>query len=377
MITLLVVGIVAFALFLLQALAYQKMWNKSLYARIEFASLGMFEGDTGELREVVENRKNLPLPVLRVKFQTDRGLSFGNDDGSRVTDLFYRNDVFHVNGKERITRKLPFTAKKRGYYKILGIDLVAADTFMISEMVDTRQQDDCYLYVYPKPFISPELLQSLKQLNGEIQTKRHLIEDPFEYRGIREYQPFDDMRSVNWKATAKTGELKVNQKSYTCLANVRIFFNIEDNGILKKDDAVEMTLRIVSGIAQYFIAQGIRTSVYGNGVDVITGEAVSVEPGAGSGQFDQINKTLARIDTTKEPHDFVQIFGEKLLTEEKGTRTMIVSPNAYDDFTELLRQYTESGSDYMWFYPVWSSETPAVPDWVADHLTYVPIRRDI
>ena len=39
------------------------------------------------------------------------------------------------------------------------------------------------------------------------------MEDPFEYRGIREYQPYDDMRSVNWKATAKTGDLKVNQNT--------------------------------------------------------------------------------------------------------------------------------------------------------------------
>ena len=87
---------------------------------------------------------------------------------------------------------------------------------------------------------SRRLRQSFVQLNGEMLTRRHLLEDPFEYRGIREYQPYDDMRSINWKATAKTGDFKVNQMGYTSLKSVRIFFNIQDDNILKKEEAVEM-----------------------------------------------------------------------------------------------------------------------------------------
>ena len=118
------IGIIAFALFAVQRYVYQRMWNKSLYVKVDFTSTQMFQGETGQLKEVVENRKRLPLPVLKVKFQTDRNLVFGEKDGSKVTDLFYWNDVFQVGGGEKITRTLNFTAKKRGYYKVLGIDLV-------------------------------------------------------------------------------------------------------------------------------------------------------------------------------------------------------------------------------------------------------------
>ena len=90
--------------------------------------------------------------------------------------------------------------------------------------------------MYPKPFSHPDFKRSLKQLNGEVLTKRHLLEDPFEYRGIRDYQPQDDLKSINWKATARTGDLKVNQKNYTSQKSVRIFVNLEDTGILKKED---------------------------------------------------------------------------------------------------------------------------------------------
>lgn len=369
------IGIIAFALFVLQRMIYQKMWNRSLYVKVDFVTKEMFQGETGELIEVIENRKHLPLPILKVKFQTDRNLVFGEKDGSKVTDLFYWNDVFQVGGGEKITRTLTFKPKKRGYYKILGIDLVSADLFLTTEMVETKHED-CYLYVYPRPFSSPEFQQSLQQLNGEILTKRHLLEDPFEYRGIREYQPYDDMRSVNWKATARTGELKVNQKNYTSLQTIRIFFNIEDTGILKKEDAVEMSFRIVAGIAQFFLGQGIRIAVYGNGVDIMNGEILSIEAGAGSGQMDRIYKALARVDTTKPVVPFKETFGEKLLTEHKGTQTMLVSPNAYSDYLSLLQEYDEMGGDYVWFYPIWGKERPQLPEWVESHVRWMPVRED-
>lgn len=369
------IGIIAFLLFYLQQQIYKRLWNRDLKVQVRFASTEMFQGDTGRMLEVVENRKRLPLPVLKVKFQTDRNLVFADKEGSKVTDLFYWNDVFQVGGGEKITRILAFTAKKRGYYKVLGIDLVSADLFLTTEMVESRQEE-CYLYVYPKPYVSPEFQQSLQMLNGEILTRRHLLEDPFEYRGIREYQPYDDMRSVNWKATARTGDLKVNQKNYTSLQTIRIFFNVEDTGILKKEEAVEMCFRLVAGIAQFFLSQGIRIAVYGNGVDMMNGEVVSVEAGAGSGQMDRIYKALARVDTTKPVVPFRETFGEKLLTEDKSTRTMIVAPNAYQDFLELLAEYDKMGGDYVWFYPIWEKEPPQIPQWAAPHVRWIPAREE-
>ena len=375
MIKIIGVGIVALVLFLLEQKLYQRLWNRSLGVKVRFGCNEMFRGEQGELLEVIENRKHLPLPMLKVKFQTDRNLAFEDTKGARVTDHFYRNDIFQISGGEKITRTLTFTARKRGYYKIIGVDLVAADLFFSTEMVESRQED-CYLYVYPKPFQSPEFRRSLQQLNGEILSKRHLIEDPFEYRGIREYQPYDDMRSVNWKATARTGDLKVNQKNYTSLQTIRIFFNIEDTGILKKEDAVEMSLRLAAGLAQFFLSQGIRVAMYGNGVDIMNSEPLNIEASAGSGQMDRIYKALARIDTTKPVVAFAEQFGEKLLTESKGTRTMLVSPNGYEDMLVLLKEYRETDGEFVWFFPIWEKEEPKLPEWVLPHVRWISVREE-
>ncbi|MCD8069560.1 MAG: DUF58 domain-containing protein [Lachnospiraceae bacterium] len=370
MMALITVGVVAWLLYTVQVRLYQKLWNRNLGVKISFKNREIFEGETGELLEVVENRKYLPLSMLKVKFHTDRNLAFDDVEGSNVSDLFYRNDVFQIGGGERITRTLSFTGKKRGYYKIMGIDLVSTDLLMTTDMAESRREDS-WLYVYPKPFYDEEFMRSLQQLNGEVLTRQHLIEDPFEYRGIREYQPYDTMRSINWKATARTGSLKVNQRNYTALQTIRIFFNIDDLGILKKDDAVEMCLRICAALSAYFISQGTRVALYGNGVDVISGEPVGVEAGAGNGQMDQIYKALARIDTKRERLDFTKAFREKLLEESGGTITFLVSVNAYDDLLNLVREYQDMGKEYVWFYPVWRQEKPLLPQWAMPHVRWV------
>lgn len=369
------IGLLALGLIWLQRKLYGKWWAKNLDIHLEFTKKSLFEGEKGELLEIIENGKRLPLPMLKVKFQTDRNLHFTDAGGSRVTDLYYRNDIFQVKGRERITRKLEFTAAKRGYYRIHNIDLVAADLFLSTEMVESRQTEQ-YFYVYPAPFVSEIFRKSLQQLSGELLTRKYFPEDPFEYRGIREYQPYDDMRSINWKASARTGELKVNQKSCTSLNTVRIFFNIEDSGILKKDDAVEAALQITAGLAAFFLHQGSRTACYGNGRDILDRAPVLLNAGAGAGQLQQIYRALARVDTKQETADFSACFEQELMNMPPGAATIFVSPNAYDSFTALLERYRRTDPDFLWFYPLSKTDKPPeLSDEWKTNVIILPIER--
>ena len=148
MIQIIGIGLIALFLFALQKFVYQRLWNKQLTADIVFAEKHIFEGQTGQLKEIIENRKHLPLSMLKVKFQTDRHLLFEDTKGSRTTDQYYRNDVFQINGGEKITRTLPFTGGRRGYYTITTMDLVASDLFLTSLYVETFPVHTA-LYVYP------------------------------------------------------------------------------------------------------------------------------------------------------------------------------------------------------------------------------------
>ncbi|MCI9319760.1 MAG: DUF58 domain-containing protein [Lachnospiraceae bacterium] len=371
MIKLIGICLLFFLLFVLQKLIYQRLWHKNLTVDICFAREHIFQGEESALKEIIQNRKRLPLPMLKVKFKTDRHLVFGDSvEGARTTDQFYRSDMFRVGGGEKITRTLKFVGGRRGFYEIDGASLVASDIFLTSQMVADRPLHT-EIYVYPKPYDSHELRRSLTQLNGEVLSKRHLLEDPFEYRGIREYQPFDDMRSINWKATAKTGELKVNQKNYTALKSIRIFLNVEDDNIMKKEDCVEASLQLAAGLSAFFLKQGIQTACYGNGVDIKTRKPLTIEAKAGDGQFETVCRGLARLDLEQPTADFTTCFEERLFSEARGTITCFVSPNQYDDFLELLEKYGDAGNEFYWFYPVSGNKDPEIPETLRKQVHFI------
>lgn len=346
-----IIGLTGFLLLVLQQKVYQKLWRKNLSVSIGFSSDHIFEGETGALKETIENRKRLPLAMLKVKFMTDRHLVFGNAKGSRTTDHYYRNDVFCVGGGERVIRTLKFKGSRRGYYTIRELNLAASDLFFMYQM-NAELPVKAEIYVYPRPYDSSELQRALITLNGDMITKRHLLEDPFAYRGIREYQPYDDLRSINWKATAKTGDLKVNQRHYTSLKNARVFFDLQADAVTRQEEAAEMTLRLAAALCACFLKQGLEVSCFGSGADIITHEPVAVPAKAGTLQMDHIYRTLARVDAEQQTVPFEQRFESAVFEGETEALTCFVSPCQRDGFVELLNRYQETGHPFLWFYPV-------------------------
>lgn len=376
MIQLLGILVVALLLYLGQKTIYQKVWHKNLRVRLSFQEEGIWEGQESTLSEIIENQKKLPLTMLKVKFQTDRHLLFADTKGSRTTDKFYRNDIFQIGALEKVTRVLRFTAGRRGYYTIAEADLVASDLFLTAQYTATADIGHSSLYVYPKPFSHPEFRQSLKQLSGQVLAKRHLQEDPFEYRGIREYQPQDDLKSINWKATARTGEFKVNQKNYTAEKSVRIFINLEDTGILKKEDCVEASLQIATALLLLFLEQGMQVAVYCNGVDVLHNEPCILEAGGGIRQREAVLRAFALIDTSKPVRSFTELFSSRLSESSGALMTCIVSPNAYDDFASLILQYHTRHPDMKWFLPYSGTVPPEMEEELRSLITFISLREE-
>lgn len=357
MIQLLIMAALAGGLFWLQSIIYSKLWSKNLEVDLSFQTTDMFEGDEGILTEVVTNDKRLPLPLFHIKFQTDRSLLFANSMSTQKTDKYYRNDAFHIGSYKKITRNLTFQATQRGYYRIDSVDLVASDLFLATSWF-AKKAEDMFLYVYPKPFYSKEFIRSLQVVNGLMQTKSQFLEDPFEYRGIREYQPYDDMKSINWKATAKTGDLKVNLRDFTAVKSIRIFLNLEDTGVLKKTDCAEACIRMATGITEFFLEKGMKVSCYGNCRDAFSDKVLRIESG---NNMQEIYRSLACIDLNKEMLNFSSHYANRVLTKSNGEFTFIISLNVYDEFVALLQEYRLVSGDFLWFYPVNDKSVKEIP----------------
>lgn len=344
----------AAVLIYLQEKLYARYWDKNLSVSLHFLEESVTEGDSCELCEQVENRKLLPIPALKVKFQVSRYLQFEKEDGaSSVTDQYYRNDVLSIRPYMRHVRRLTFICRRRGFYRINGLDLVAGN-LLLSRELPKSLSSDTQLYVYPRAYRGPEFEQAVQKLNGEILSRRHLLEDPFEYRGIREYSPRDTMRDINWKATARTGELKVNMKNYTALKAVRLFVNLEDGAILRQTELLEASISMAAGMAELFLRQGIRTALYTNGPDILTGELICLEAASGAGHMESINRGLARIDLSKSAPGFVKALKESV-SEQNGSFSEVfsifISSDTQADFQGLLEECLEKRMDFAWICP--------------------------
>lgn len=357
----------ALLLFLLQQYLYRRFWNKNLSVELKFSDENAVEGDELILYETVINKKLLPLPILRVKFMTSKYLSFLDTNNSKVTDNYYRNDLLAIMMYQKLTRSLSFLCTHRGYYTINNMDLVCCDMFLSFEMV-ANYDLDIHLYVYPKPVESSKFQTPFQKMLGTVLTKRYINEDPFEFRSIREYQSYDNLKAVNWKASAKTGSLKVNVNDYTASQQIKIFLNLESETIWKHEDIQEESIRIAASFALSFIEQGIPTAIYTNALDVITNEVLNVPAGSGNNHVRTLLETLTRIDTMQKMPAFVPTIEQELIHASNNDYIIVISAYQKEDLQHLLSDLLHNKTEFSWIIPFNKEVTISVKE---DFMSYV------
>jgi uncharacterized protein (DUF58 family) len=341
----------ALLLYELQRLLYSRFWNKNLTVDLCLSDDKAVEGDQLSLIETITNQKLLPIPVLKIKYMASRFLYFLDARQTEVTDHTYRNDLFSIMMYQKLTRSIPFLCTKRGYYTIDKIILVCSDVLLESELVSSSKVK-LQLYVYPKPIEFSRLQIPFQKMFGTILTRRLLYEDPFEFKSIREYQSYDTMKTINWKASAKTGTLMVNVHDHTASQQIKILLNIESDTLRKQDDLIEESIRLTAALATYFIEQGIPTALYTNAPDIISREILKTPAGSGHSHIRTINETLARIDDIQTPPSFVSALGEELELTNSNDYIILISSYQRTDLQHKLNRLSLEKLDFAWVVPV-------------------------
>lgn len=361
----------AFLFSFLMTAVYRRMWNENLDVDVEFTDESVVEGMGSELTETIANRKWMFLPLLQVGFETHKNLRFEQSENVSVSDLCYKRDIFSVGGYQKVTRTIPFFCSKRGYYEIESVDLITRSP-LLTEKYHKSAKQNTYMYVYPRLIENAFLDISFQKIMGEIRAQKNIYEDPFEFRGIREYQPTDPMSKINWKASAKSEEWMVNLYGSTNAQDITIFLDLEDETAWKYDDIHEEQIRLASTLAARFADVGIPVGLITNGKDIKIDEILRLESGTGKQQFLNINRGLSRIDLSKNPASMEQIVLKERETLSHLQKTYImISKNqrigCYEAFLNLIHQGTNGFwistryNDMEWKLP--KHESLPVIDW--------------
>lgn len=83
---------------------------------------------------------------------------------------------------------------------------------------------------------------------------------------IREYMPEDSARHVDWKATARTGSLKVREFSREDERKLRIVFDNPAPGAVSPE-AYERAVRLAASLAWHFHHEDVEVSFVAPGLD--------------------------------------------------------------------------------------------------------------
>lgn len=349
---LLVLGIAVLLVLYIVKKIYIRYWSKGITTGIELSEQTAYPGERLILTEVVENRKWLPLPMIKVKFEVDKSFIF--DDlvvNTNVSDKCYKSDVFSLLFYQKITRRLPFVCTKRGYFSINSVDVVSTDILM-DKVLATVFPIQQHLMVYPAPIDAEEVDIPFNNIMGTLLTRRFAYEDPFEFRGIREYQTYDTMKDVNWNASAKTGDLKVNIHNYTASQQVSILLNLENEGIWEYEHLKEKSISMACSLANALTAQGVGVSLISNGVDKLTNEALVTGSGSDEGHRMTIASGLARIDLKKKMQDFTECINKNRAYIEDGDVLVLISTCKKDNLQALYSDLTMKHKGSLWIFPV-------------------------
>ncbi len=159
-------------------------------------------------------------------------------------------------GRHRQSAELTLCFPRRGLYAQRGIGI--STRFPFSFLTKTRvialEQE---VLVFPSVEPTDEMLEVLPMITGEMETNQRGRGSDL-YR-IRDYEPEDSARHVDWKATAKSGDLKVREYTREDERRVCIVFDNPAPGEIDSPH-YERAINLAASIAWHFFQENTELS---------------------------------------------------------------------------------------------------------------------
>lgn len=222
--------------------------------------------------EVTNNRKKLPAFFIRIEL-------LGQSHG-----------VTFLKAKESHQIIFKTSLPKRGLYKNFPVIISSRFPFgFFSRFLFLSPKQS--VIVYPEPYRCDYFELPIFKDNA-----RNMIEDSNVFKigqtedeiiSIREYHKGDPKKSINWKATAKTGALKVNQRASETPRILMIDLD---------DIEVEQDVERVLSFATYLVIESVKKGYLVG----IKGQNVFIPPGTGKSHLKSILETLALYDPNEK-----------------------------------------------------------------------------
>ena len=331
---------------------YRNLWDRELDTGLRFPRSIAYAGEEAELTEIVTNRKRFPLSAVEIGFRIPKGIRFLDAENIVVSDYVYKRDVFSLRGMEAVTRRYHLECQKRGRYPISQVTLRTWSLFHSRQYeIELEKTDE--LTVYAKRTDVSKIVSLCDTILGTAESTRSLYEDPFTFSSIREYTPQDPMKNINWKASARMGNLMVNTYASVRSEQFFIFLDISDRGIWKEEELVEKGISAAATLCQKLMKKGLET-----GLAINTIPPTVFSPKRGAEQLGEIERFLTEDFKEKEALPLEELATYPVTKD--GRICIYISKNTNQEMTEKLRGLSNGMLPALMVVPVFEQGIPTL-----------------
>ncbi len=242
-----------------------KVW-RSLSLSLRVSPRRVFPDKPVELRIQLANHNRLPLPWLRLELHLARRV-----EAPELTMQMSPFDVvlllpFSLGAHGRVERRIQLQVPQRGLQRIGPVAAHVSDPLGLEDSRHELPGETDFLCYPCMHDIHAEIREAMPL--GE-RRGRSFLDEQSQYLGPRPYQPTDPLRRIDWRQSARRGDLFVRTYETVATAQTAIFLDPTTarqpwDGI--DPEILEDTVEITASLANHLIARGQAVGLYVTGI---------------------------------------------------------------------------------------------------------------
>ncbi len=280
-----------------------RYWSRHLFDRLTLkitaSERRAFIGEAVGITVELENKKPLPLPWYQWRVALAEALPAQDETvaAAATPGLKWLVRNGSLGWYQKHDWKFTVHPLERGFHQFGPSRLRSAD--LLGAFPRLREGDDTqHLIVFPQVFPVEELGLPADRPFGERKGGDRLFEDPLRIAGLRNYRPGDPLRRIDWKATARNGELQSRVYEPSATQQLYIFVNIDTmshawEGYLRDD--LERTVSVAASLAVWAAGARYAVGLLANGAYPDADRPIRLAPSRSREQLTRILEALAVI----------------------------------------------------------------------------------
>ncbi|MFA7249933.1 MAG: DUF58 domain-containing protein [Dehalococcoidia bacterium] len=292
-----------------------RLWSRMALLQVVYrrtlSEHRVFVGESVVVTLILENRKTLPVPWMEVRETLPRGmpaLRVRTTPGS-VPGAHFLERATALGRQDHLEWPITLHAVHRGYFRIGPTRLKSGDVFGFFERVEETGRPVDGIVVYPLTYPLPDLGLDSARPFGERRGGNRIYEDPSRTIGVRDYQPGDPMKRIDWYATARIGRLQSRLYEPSREQSVVVALNIPTFEFAwQGSDPVllERGVAVAASIARWAADEGDALGLVANGSFADADRTIRIGAGRGPDRLSRVLEALAMITsftTSNMAHD--------------------------------------------------------------------------